>query len=205
MPTARSGLLSGFLILAALCAASAGNVLFIITPGPPSHMYGMRKLALEVASRQHNVLVGFIAVLSATLSSFLFSINRRCSVKGKPPGLYPPDALTSEQLIDQFRAQVHRVDPHGRVREAENSCCLQLLAAAGEAAKLESTGIPVLSYTVPHAPGSMDASHIQDGRSLLAGVIMATRIFVGACDFVIGNASIMARLQVNLYICSYIA
>jgi hypothetical protein len=30
-------------------------------------MYGMRKIALEVVSRQHNVLVGFIAMLSATL------------------------------------------------------------------------------------------------------------------------------------------
>lgn len=83
MPTARSGLLSGFLILATLCTASAKNVLFIITPGPSSHMYGMRKFAVEMASRQHNVLVGFIAVLSATLSPFL-NFNRRRASKGSP-------------------------------------------------------------------------------------------------------------------------
>jgi len=45
------------LLLAALSLAAAHNVLFIITPGPQSHMYGMRKIALEVASRQHHVLV----------------------------------------------------------------------------------------------------------------------------------------------------
>ena len=86
MPTGRSGLLSGFLILGALCAASAGNILFIITPGPPSHMYGMRKLALEVASRQHSLMVGFMAMLSATWSSLVF-LNRQCSIKRKPSGL----------------------------------------------------------------------------------------------------------------------
>ena len=61
MPAIRSDLLTGFLILQALCAASAGNVLFIITSGPQSHMYGMRKIAVEAASRQHDVLVGFTA------------------------------------------------------------------------------------------------------------------------------------------------
>ena len=76
---------------------------------------------------------------------------------------------------------------------------MQLLAAAGEAAKLESIGVPILSYTVPHAPGDKDASNIQDGRSLLAGAITATKIFAGACDSVVGNASIMARLEVRLY------
>jgi len=45
------------LLLAALSLAAARNVLFIITPGPQSHMYGMRKIALEMASRQHHVLV----------------------------------------------------------------------------------------------------------------------------------------------------
>ena len=91
MPTARLGLLSGILILAALCTASAKNVLFIITPGPASHMYGMRKIALEVASRQHKVLVGFVAFSCSRphFSPFLFP-QRHCSVKGEPPGLQIP-------------------------------------------------------------------------------------------------------------------
>jgi hypothetical protein len=92
-------------------------------------------------------------------------------------------------------------DPHGWAREAENCCCFQLLAAAGEADKLKSTGISVLSYTVPHAPGDMNASHIQGAKSLLAAVAMATKIFAGTCESVTGNASIMARLEVKFHIC----
>lgn len=81
---------------------------------------------------------------------------------------------------------------------------MQLLAAAGEAAKLKSTGTPVLSYTVPHAPGGMNASsiNIQGAKSLLAAVAMATKMFAGTCDSVTGNASIMAQLEVKFYICS---
>lgn len=81
--------------------------------------------------------------------------------------------------------------------EAEVCCCLQLLAAAGEAAKLESTGIPVLSYTVPYVPGDTNASHIQDAKSMLEAVTTATKVFADACDSVTGNASIMARLKVK--------
>ena len=75
MPVIRASLLTGFLVLDALCAASAGNVLFIITSGPQSHMYGMRKIAVEAASRQHNVLVSVTALLL---------VARQLSITGRP-------------------------------------------------------------------------------------------------------------------------
>lgn len=110
MPAARSGLLSGFLLLAALCTASAGNVLFIITPGPQSHMYGMRKIALEVASRQHNVLVGLIAMLSATIAHHIVLLSLCQSLlEHQGEALRPLNTrlvhCTSEQLIDQLPGQ----------------------------------------------------------------------------------------------------
>ena len=86
---------------------------------------------------------------------------------------------------------------HHWAGDAEICYCVQLLAAAGEAAKLESTGIPVLSYTVPYAPGNTNASHIQDAKSMLEAVTTATKVFADACYSVTGNASIMAHLKVN--------
>ena len=37
----------------------AGTVLTIITPGPQSHMFGMKKITLEMAARGHKVAVRF--------------------------------------------------------------------------------------------------------------------------------------------------
>ena len=56
MPGTRLGLPLSILV-AALCTVSASNVLVVVTPGPASHMYGMRTIAQEVMARRHNVLV----------------------------------------------------------------------------------------------------------------------------------------------------
>ncbi len=45
------------LLLAYISMATASNVLFVTSPRLPSHIFGMRKMAEEIASRQHNVLV----------------------------------------------------------------------------------------------------------------------------------------------------
>jgi hypothetical protein len=68
MPGTRLGLPFGILLVA-LCTASASNVLVVITPGPASHMYGMRVIAQELATRQHNVLVTMRLTSSSTFDS----------------------------------------------------------------------------------------------------------------------------------------
>ena len=45
------------LFLSGVSTATAGNVLFVVSPRLPSHFFGMEKFAQEIASRQHNVLV----------------------------------------------------------------------------------------------------------------------------------------------------
>lgn len=48
------------LLLGALDGALSGNVLTIITPGPQSHLFGMRKVTMEMAARGHKVAVSLI-------------------------------------------------------------------------------------------------------------------------------------------------
>ena len=45
------------IFVAGLCLATAGNVLFVITPYIEPQMLVMRDIAQDIASRQHNVLV----------------------------------------------------------------------------------------------------------------------------------------------------
>lgn len=58
MQTSKLGLLLGVLASVASIASASSRVLFIITPGPQSHMYGMQKIAKELASRNQTLLVG---------------------------------------------------------------------------------------------------------------------------------------------------
>lgn len=64
------------ILVAALCTASASNVLVVITPGPASHMYGMRAIAQELVARQHNVLVTMRLTSSFTSHSLWAGIWR---------------------------------------------------------------------------------------------------------------------------------
>ena len=58
MQSLKLGLLLGILASVASAASASSRVLLIITPGPQSHMYGMQKIAKELASRNHTLLVG---------------------------------------------------------------------------------------------------------------------------------------------------
>ena len=75
MQTLRLGLLLGVLASAASAASDPSRVLFIITPGPQSHMYGMQKIAVELASRNHSVLVGLLPGL-LTLHNLSLRMHR---------------------------------------------------------------------------------------------------------------------------------
>lgn len=48
------------LLLGALEGAMSGTVLTIITPGPQSHLFGMRKVTMEMAGKGHKVAVRFM-------------------------------------------------------------------------------------------------------------------------------------------------
>ena len=76
---------------------------------------------------------------------------------------------------------------------------LQLLTADGEAAKLQSTGIPILQYTIIDVPGAVSASNfsIQGTASLQSSFAKASRMFEAPCETVANNATIMTQLQVT--------
>ena len=59
MQTLKLSLLLAVLASVAGAASASSRVLFIITPGPQSHMYGMQKIAKELAYRNHTLLVGY--------------------------------------------------------------------------------------------------------------------------------------------------
>lgn len=44
-------------LLGTVVDGQAGTVLTIITPGPQSHLFGMKKITLEMAARGHKVAV----------------------------------------------------------------------------------------------------------------------------------------------------
>ena len=71
MQTLKLALLLGVLASTASGARAPSRVLFIITPGPQSHMYGMKKVAVELASRNHNLLVGLLHGLLTLHNSLL--------------------------------------------------------------------------------------------------------------------------------------
>jgi glucuronosyltransferase len=53
----RSALPLATCLLLTVGTAMCGTVLTIITPGPQSHLFGMKKMAAEVVSRGHKVTV----------------------------------------------------------------------------------------------------------------------------------------------------
>ena len=48
------------LLLVHLDGALTGSVLTVITPGPQSHLFGMRKVTIEMAARGHKVAVSLM-------------------------------------------------------------------------------------------------------------------------------------------------
>lgn len=49
--------LAVLLLVCTVGSAMCGNILTIITPGPQSHLFGMKKQATELAARGHKLTV----------------------------------------------------------------------------------------------------------------------------------------------------